>query len=105
MAISQEPEGRDRAMTVSSVISEYRSKPSGESLSNDTSVDEDVVNYIRLNTQMASQAHEGTSFYLRFGCLCKYILYKMLLQSSRRVQTFTRERFQKKKKKSYREYG
>lgn len=32
---------------------------------------DDVMNYIAINTRTASLSHEGTSFYLRFGLLCR----------------------------------
>ena len=33
---------------------------------------DDVQEYITLKTGTASLSHEGTSFYLRLGCLCKH---------------------------------
>lgn len=32
---------------------------------------DDVFDYINVHSQTATLAHEGTSFYLRLGCLCK----------------------------------
>ena len=48
-------------------------------------VETELAHYITLNTQTASLSHEGTSFYLRFGCLRKssfYLRYDWLCKSS-----------------------
>ena len=59
---------RRRTYSVSSILSD--SEDSANSL-NMPGSDMEVAHYIALKTQTASLSHEGTSFYLRFGCLSK----------------------------------